>query len=123
MKTFINSQNDASFNDQVIRMLYMYWHEISNDDFFDLLPEEEQEIEDLVSLLPHNLVLTQISMQELKTNKFAYTYIFKRSRTTNFPVKLADFFNMLNDLTDNAGSYWIVPIQGTNTIIGTFTIG
>lgn len=131
MKTFINSQNQASFNDQVIRMLYMYWHELSNDDFFDLLPDEEQEIQDLVSLLPHNLVITQITMMELPTKEFAYTYIFQVPYNTNFPtkdlenaqVKLNAFFNMIKDLTDNEGYYHIVPIKGTNTIIGTFTIG
>lgn len=131
MKTFINSQNQASFNDQVIRMLYMYWHEISNDDFFDLLPDEEHEIEELVSLLPRNLVLTQISMQELPTKEFVYTYVFQRSCTTNFPskalaeaqVKLYKFFHMINDLTENAGHYYITPIKNTNLIIGTFTIG
>ena len=131
MKTFINSQNKASFNDQVIKMLYMYWHELSNDDFFDLLPDEEQEIQDLVSLLPPNLVITQITMMELPTKEVAYTYIFQVPYNTNFPtkdlenaqVKLNAFFNMINDLTDNEGSYCIVPIQGTNTIIGSFTIG
>ena len=131
MKTFINSQNKASFNDQVIKMLYMYWHELSNDDFFDLLPDEEQEIQDLVSLLPPNLVITQITMMELPTKEFAYTYIFQVPYNTNFTtkdlenaqVKLNAFFNMIKDLTDNEGSYCIVPIKGTNIIIGSFTIG
>ena len=131
MRTFINPLNSESFNDQVIRMLYMYWHELSNDDFFDLLPDEEQEIEELVSLLPRNLVLTQISMQELSNGGFVYTYVFQRSFTTNFPskalakaqVKLADFFNRINDFTNNEGSYYVTPIKNTNLIIGTFTIG
>ena len=48
MVTFINPQNKASFSDQVIKMLYMYRHEISNEDFFDLLPDEEQKVQDLV---------------------------------------------------------------------------
>ena len=93
-------------------MLYMYWHELSNDDFFDLLPDEEQEVQDLVSLLPPNLVITQITMMELPTKDLE-----------NAQVKLNAFFNMIQDLTDNEGSYCIVPIQGTNTIIGSFTIG
>ena len=132
MKTFINSQNQASFNDQVIRMLYMYWHEISNDDFFDLLPDEEHEIEELVSLLPSNTVLHSISVQELSTGEFAYTYVFKRSCTTNFQAskalsaaipKFNAFFNMVNDLTENAGHYYITPIYNTDIVLGTFIIG
>ena len=132
MKTFINSQNQASFNDQVIRMLYMYWHEISNDDFFDLLPDEEHEIEELVSLLPSNTVLHSISVQKLSTGEFAYTYVFKRSCTTNFQAskalsaaipKFNAFFNMVNDLTEYAGHYYITPIYNTDIVLGTFIIG
>ena len=135
MITFINPQNKASFNDQVIRMLYMYWHEISNDEFFDLLPDEQKEIEELVSLLPSNTVLHSISVQQLSTGEFAYTYVFKRSCTiypTNFQAskalsaaipKFNAFFNMVNDLTEYAGHYYITPIYNTDIVLGTFIIG
>ena len=130
-KTFINCEGSSKGNAATIGMLYTYWHEISKDGITHPTIDEQKDIEELVSLLPCNLVLTQISMQELPTKEFVYTYVFKRSWTTNFPskalseaqVKLAYFFHMINDLTDNAGHYYITPIKNTNLIIGTFTIG
>ena len=130
MKTFINSQNQASFNDQVIKILYMYWHELSNDDFFDLLPDEEQEIQDLVDLLPKKLILKQITQQNTTSDYTVYTYIFETHGSLLGPKvqayiesKVEQFLSHIKDLTDNEGYYHIVPIKGTNTIIGTFTIG
>ena len=130
MITFINPQNKASFNDQVIRMLYMYWHELSNDDFFDLLPDEEQEVQDLVDLLPKYLVLKQITQQNTTSDYTVYTYVFETPGSLLGPkvqayieTKVEQFLSHIQDLTDNEGSYYVTPIQGTNTIIGTFTIG
>lgn len=130
MKTFINSQNKASFNDQVIGMLYMYWHELSNDDLFDLLPDEEQEIQAMVDLLPKYLVLKQITQQDTTSDYTVYTYVFETPGSLLGPKvqayiesKVKQFLSHINDLTGNEGYYHIVPIKGTNTIIGTFTIG
>lgn len=130
MKTFINSQNQASFNDQVIRMLYMYWHEISNDDFFDLLPDENQEIQELVDILPKYLVLKQITQQNTTSDYTVYTYVFETPGSLLGPKvqayiesKVEQFLSHIQDLNSNEGSYYVTPIQGTNTIIGTFTIG
>lgn len=130
MKTFINSQNDSSFNDQVIRMLYMYWHEISNDEFFDLLPNEEQEVQDLVGILPKYLVLKQITQQNTTSDYTVYTYVFETPGSllgskvqANIETKVEQFLSHIQDLTDNEGSYYVTPIKGTHTIIGTFTIG
>lgn len=130
MKTFINSQNQASFNDQVIRMLYMYWHELSNDDFFDLLPDENKEIQEMVDILPKYLVLKQITQQNTTSDYTVYTYVFETPGSLLGPKvqayiesKVEQFLSHINDLTDNEGSYYVTPIQGTNTIIGTFTIG
>ena len=130
MKTFINSQNQASFNDQVIRMLYMYWHEISNDEFFDLLPNEEHEIQEMVDILPKYLVLKQITQQNTTSDYTVYTYVFETPGSLLGPkvqayieTKVEQFLSHIQDLTDNEGSYYVTPIKGTNTIIGTFTIG
>ena len=130
MKTFINSQNKASFNDQVIGMLYMYWHELSNDDFFDLLPDEEQEIQELVDILPKYLVLKQITQQNTTSDYTVYTYVFETPGSLLGPKvqayiesKVELFLSHIQDLNNNEGSYYVTPIQGTNTIIGTFTIG
>lgn len=130
MKTFINSQNQASFNDQVIRMLYMYWHELSNDDFFDLLPDEEQEIQAMVDILPKYLVLKQITQQNKTSDYPVYTYVFETPGSLLGPKvqayiesKVEQFLSYIQDLNSYEGSYYVTPIQGTNTIIGTFTIG
>ena len=130
MKTFINSQNKASFNDQVIGMLYMYWHELSNDDFFDLLPDEEQEVQDLVDILPKYLVLKQITQQNTTSDYTVYTYVFETPGSllgskvqASIEAKVEQFLSHIQDLNNNEGSYYVTPIQGTNTIIGTFTIG
>ena len=130
MKTFINSQNKASFNDQVIRMLYMYWHEISNDDFFDLLPDENQEIQELVDILPKYLVLKQITQQNTTSDYTVYTYVFETPGSllgskvqASIEAKVEQFLSYIQDLNSYEGSYYVTPIQGTNIIIGTFTIG
>lgn len=130
MKTFINSQNQASFNDQVIRMLYMYWHELSNDDFFDLLPDEEHEIQEMVDILPKYLVLKQITQQNTTSDYTVYTYVFETPGSLLGPKvqayiesKVEQFLSHIQDLNSYEGSYYVTPIQGTNTIIGTFTIG
>lgn len=130
MKTFINSQNQASFNDQVIRMLYMYWHELSNDDFFDLLPDENKEIQELVDILPKYLVLKQITQQNTTSDYTVYTYVFETPGSLLGPKvqayiesKVEQFLSHIQDLNSYEGSYYVTPIQGTNTIIGTFTIG
>lgn len=130
-KTFINGEGSSKFNAATIGMLYTYWHEISKDGITHPTIDEQKEIEELVSLLPKNIVLTQISMQELSTGEFAYTYVFKRSCTTNFPSnalsaaipKFNAFFNMVNDLTEYAGHYYVTPIYNTNIVLGTFIIG
>lgn len=130
MKTFINSQNQASFNDQVIRMLYMYWHEISNDDFFDLLPDENKEIQELVDILPKYLVLKQITQQNTTSDYTVYTYVFETPGSllgskvqAYIESKVEQFLSHIQDLNSHEGSYYVTHIQGTNTIIGTFTIG
>ena len=130
MKTFINSQNQASFNDQVIRMLYMYWHEISNDEFFDLLPDENKEIQEMVDILPKYLVLKQITQQNTTSDYTVYTYVFETPGSllgskvqAYIETKVEQFLSYIQDLNSYEGSYYVTPIKGTNTIIGTFTIG
>ena len=130
MKTFINSQNKASFNDQVIKMLYMYWHEISDADFFDLLPDEKQEIQEMVDILPKYLVLKQITQQNTTSDDTVYTYVFEIPGSLLGPkvqadieAKVEQFLSYIQDLNSYEGSYYVTPIEGTNTILGTFAIG
>ena len=134
-KTFINNEGSSKFNAATIGMLYTYWHEVSKDGITHPTIDEQKEIEELVSLLPSNTVLHSISVQQLSTGEFAYTYVFKRSCTpypTNFQAskalsaaipKFNAFFNMVNDLTEYAGHYYITPIYNTDIVLGTFVIG
>lgn len=124
-KTFINNEGSSKFNAATIGMLYTYWHEISKDGITHLTIDEQKDIEELVSLLPSNTVLHSISVQELSTGEFAYTYVFKRSCTTNASKasKFNAFFNMVNELTEYAGHYYITPIYNTDIVLGTFIIG
>ena len=134
-KTFINNEGSSKGNAATIGMLYTYWHEVSNDGITHPTIDEQKEIEELVSLLPSNTVLHSISVQKLSTGEFAYTYVFKRSCTiypTNFQAskalsaaipKFNAFFNMVNDLTEYAGHYYITPIPNTDIVLGTFIIG
>ena len=134
-KTFINNEDSSKFNAATIGMLYTYWHEIAKDGITHLTIDEQKEIEELVSLLPSNTVLHSISVQQLSTGEFAYTYVFKRSCTiypTNFQAskalsaaipKFNAFFNMVNDLTEYAGHYYVTPIYNTDIVLGTFIIG
>ena len=111
-------------------MLYMYWHELSNDYSFDLLPDEEQEVQDLVDLLPKQLILKQITQQNTTSDYTVYTYVFETPGSLLGPKvqayiesKVEQFLSHIQDLNNNEGSYYVTPIQGTNIIIGTFTIG
>ena len=134
-KTFINNEGSSKFNAATIGMLYTYWHEVSKDGITHPTIDEQKEIEELVSLLPSNTVLHSISVQQLSTGEFAYTYVFKRSCTpypTNFQAskalsaaipKFNAFFNMVNDLTEYAGHYYVTPIYNTDIVLGTFIIG
>lgn len=130
MKTFINSQNKASENIQVITNLYMYWHELADDDIISLQPDEIQEIQELVSILPKDLILKQLTSQNTATDYTAYTYIFEtpgallgtkaRAATES---KVEQFLSYVQNLNCYEGSYYVTPIKGTNIIIGTFLIG
>ena len=130
MKNFINGEASTKLNAATIGMLYTYWHEIANDGITSPTIDEHKEIEELLSLLPSDLVLTQISVQSLVSGEFAYTYVFKRPYTLNAPTKeLAEtiskvihFLSKTNDINKNAGHFYVTPLNGTNIVIGTFII-
>ena len=130
-KTFINGEASTKFNAATIGMLYTYWHEIAKDGITYPTIDEQKEIEELLSLLPSDLVLDSILLQKISTGEFAYTYVFKRPCILNSPnkalsetiSKINAFLNKVNDLTENAGNSYVTPIHGTNLVIGTFIIG
>ena len=129
-ETFINGEENPKFNAETIGMLYTYFHEKSQDGITSPTIEERKEIEELVSLLPQDLVLSQISLQSYVSGEFAYTYVFKRpcllssnSRALTRTISKIHFFlSKINAINKNGGYFYVTPIKGTNVVIGTFLI-
>lgn len=130
-ETFINGEENPKFNAETIGMLYTYFHEKSQDGITSPTIEERKEIDELVSLLPQDLVLSQISLQSYVPGEFAYTYVFKRPGLLNFRrssaltrtiSKITFFLSKINAINKNGGHFYVTPIKGTNIVIGTFLI-
>ena len=129
-ETFINDEENPKFNAETIGKLYTHFHEKSQDGITSPTIDEQKEIKELVSILPRDLVLSQISLQSYVSGEFAYTYVFKRPCLLNSPsVSLARtiskihlFLSKINDLNKNGGHFYVTLIKGTNVIIGTFLI-
>ena len=129
-ETFINGEENPKFNAETIGMLYTYFHEKSQDGITSPTIEEQKEIEELVSLLPQDLVLSQISLQSYVPGEFAYTYVFKRPCLINSTSsalartisKIHFFLSKINAINKNGGYFYVTPIKGTNIVIGTFLI-
>lgn len=129
-ETFINGEENPKFNAETIGMLYTYFHEKAQDGITSPTIEERKEIEELVSLLPQDLVLSQISLQSYVSGEFAYTYVFKRpclpnsnSRVLTRTISKIHFFlSKINAINKNGGYFYVTPIKGTNIVIGTFLI-
>lgn len=129
-ETFINGEENPKFNAETIGMLYTYFHEKAQDGITSPTIEEQKEIDELVSLLPQDLVLSQISLQSYVPGEFAYTYVFKRpchlnstsaSLARTLP-KITLFLSKVNAINKNGGHFYVTPILGTNVVIGTFLI-
>lgn len=129
-ETFINGEENPKFNAETIGMLYTYFHEKAQDGITSPTIEERKEIEELVSLLPQDLVLSQISLQSYVSGEFAYTYVFKRPCLINSTSsalartisKIHFFLSKINAINKNGGHFYVTPIKGTNIVIGTFLI-
>lgn len=129
-ETFINGEENPKFNAETIGMLYTYFHEKAQDGITSPTIEERKEIDELVSLLPQDLVLSQISTQSYVSGEFAYTYVFKRpcllnsnSRVLTRTIsKITFFLSKINAINKNGGYFYVTPIKGTNIVIGTFLI-
>lgn len=129
-ETFINGKENPKFNAETIGMLYTYFHEKSQDGITSPTIEEQKEIKELVSILPRDLVLSQISLQSYVPGEFAYTYVFKRPCLLNSPfralvrtiLKINLFLSKINAINKNGGHFYVTLIKGTNVVIGTFLI-
>lgn len=129
-ETFINSEENPKFNAETIGKLYTHFHEKAQDGITSPTIEEQKEIDELVSILPKDLVLSQISLQSYAPGEFAYTYVFKRPCPLNPPSaslartisKIHFFLSKINAINKNGGHFYVTPIKDTNVIIGTFLI-
>lgn len=129
-ETFINGEENPKFNAETIGKLYTHFHEKSQDGITSPTIDEQKEIDELVSLLPQDLVLSQISLQSYAPGEFAYTYVFKRPCPLNSPSaslartisKIHLFLSKINAINKYGGHFYVTLIKGTNVIIGTFLI-
>lgn len=129
-ETFINGGENPKFNAETIGKLYTHFHEKSQDGITSPTIDEQKEIEELVSILPKDLVLSQISLQSYVPGEFAYTYVFKRPCICNSPSstlartisKVHLFLSKINAINKYGGHFYVTLIKGTNVIIGTFLI-
>lgn len=128
--TFINGGENPKFNAETIGKLYTHFHEKSQDGITSPTIDEQKEIDELVSILPKDLVLSQISLQSYVPGEFAYTYVFKRPCPLNSPSaslartisKVHLFLSKINAINKYGGHFYVTLIKGTNVIIGTFLI-
>lgn len=126
-ETFINGEENPKFNAETIGKLYTHFHEKSQDGITSPTIDEQKEIKDLVSILPRDLVLSQISLQSYVPGEFAYTYVFKRPCLLNYSLartisKIHLFLSKINAINKYGGHFYVTLIKGTNVIIGTFLI-
>lgn len=121
---FINSENSVQGNESVLKEMV-----IDNNTFNDQEPftaEDSQFIHHLLDALGTNnkdIILKQITI--LDTDLFDYTnYLFtfeilgpiltRDKAISEYSSLIHKFMYRYNDSTENAGSYQIVRIQGTN---------
>ena len=132
-KTFINSANSVQGNESVLKEMVIDNNTFNNQDPFT--EEDSQYIRDLLEALGTNnkaLILKQITI--LDTDHFDYTnYLFTfevlgtiitgDKVLSSYSARINKFMARYNDYTENAGSYQIVRIQGTNTFQAFYQIG
>lgn len=130
---FINSENSVQGNESVLKEMI-----IDNNTFNDQEPftaEDSQFIHHLLDALGTNnkdIILKQITI--LDTDLFDYTnYLFtfeilgpiltRDKAISEYSSLIHKFMYRYNDSTENAGSYQIVRIQGTNIFQAFYQIG
>lgn len=139
-KTFINSENSVQGNESVLKDLI-----IDNNTFNDQEPFTEEDskyihyllesITDLNNIAKtRKIILKQITI--LDTDRFDYTnYLFtfemlgsiltenENKILQSYYSRINQFMHRYNNSTENAGSYQIVRIQGTNIFQAFYQIG
>lgn len=132
-KTFINSENSVQGNESVLKEMVIDNNTFNNQDPFT--EEDSQYIRDLLDALNtvyNNIIIKQITI--LDTDQFDYTnylFTFEVPGTiitddpdiSGYSYQIHKFMARYNDYTENAGSYQIVRIQGTNIFQAFYQIG
>ena len=132
-KTFINSENSVQGNESVLKEMVIDNNTFNNQDPFT--EEDSKYIQDLLNALNmvyDNIILKQITI--LDTDRFDYTnYLFtfeipgtiitNDSDISGYSYQIHKFMARYNNYTENAGSYQIVRIQGTNIFQAFYQIG
>ena len=130
---FINSQNSVQGNESVLENLI-----IDNNTFNDQEPFTEEDSQfihrllDALDPIDKTIILKQITI--LDTDQFNYTnYLFTfeiigpiltgDQDISEYSSIIHKFMYRYNDSTENAGSYQIVRIQGTNIFQAFYQIG
>lgn len=132
-KTFINSANSVQGNESVLKEMVIDNNTFNNQDPFT--EEDSQYIQDLLEALGTNntdIILNRIYISD--TDSPGYTnYLFtfeilgpiitRSDLVLSYRSRINKFMARYNDYTENAGSYHIVRIQGTNTFQAFYQIG
>lgn len=132
-KTFINSENSVQGNESVLKDLVIDSNIFNGQEPFT--EEDSKYIQDLLYALGTNnkdIILKQLTI--LDTDQFDYTnclFTFEVLGTiitgdkvlSSYSSKISKFMHRYNDYTENAGSYQIVHIQGTNIFQAFYQIG
>ena len=130
---FINSENSVQGNESVLENLI-----IDNNTFNDQEPFTEEDSQfihhllDALDPIDKTIILKQITI--LDTDQFNYTnYLFtfeiigplltRDKDISEYSSIIHKFMYRYNDSTENAGSYQIVRIQGTNIFQAFYQIG
>ena len=130
---FINSENSVQGNESVLENLI-----IDNNTFNDQEPFTEEDSQfihhllDALDPIDKTIILKQITI--LDTDQFNYTnYLFtfeiigpiltRDNDISEYSDIIHKFMYRYNDSTENAGSYQIVRIQGTNIFQAFYQIG
>ena len=130
---FINSENSVQGNESVLENLL-----IDNNTFNDQEPFTEEDSQfihhllDALDPIDKTIILKQITI--LDTDLFDYTnYLFtfeiigplltRDNDISEYSDIIHKFMYRYNDSTENAGSYQIVRIQGTNIFQAFYQIG
>lgn len=132
-KQFINSQNSLQGNQSILTDLTMDLNTFNHQEPFT--EEDAKFIQDLLDALNtvyDNIILKQINILDTDIFEFTnYLFTFEIPGTiiTNDPdisgysYQINKFMDRYNDSTENAGSYQIIHIKGTNTFQAFFQIG